>query len=149
MILTFFGHSDFVRTDEYEQKLLAVLEERVGDSPADMYLGGYGNFDSFALDCCKKYKRTHPDIKLVFVTPYLDSRLDEITKLKLYDETIYPPLEHVPKRFAIIKRNEFMVDSADISICYVRHEYGGAYKAYTYARRKNKPLINISKNTVV
>ena len=71
MIVTFCGHSDFTKSAEYEEKILAFLEEKVGDRSADMYLGGYGAFDSFAYECCKKYKTTHPQISLVFVTPYL------------------------------------------------------------------------------
>lgn len=71
MIVTFCGHAHFSKSEEYEQQILAFLEEKVGDQPADMYLGGYGSFDSFAYDCCKKYKATHPNISLVFIAPYL------------------------------------------------------------------------------
>ena len=48
MIITFCGHSAFRGTEEYEQKILDLLKEKVGDSAADMYLGGYGGFDRFA-----------------------------------------------------------------------------------------------------
>ena len=71
MIVTFFGHADFQRTTEYEQKLLTFLEENVGDRAADMYLGGYGNFDAFAYDRCKQYQQTHPNISLYLITPYI------------------------------------------------------------------------------
>ena len=54
MIVAFCGHSSFQRTDEYEQKILAILEENIGEEPAWMYLGGYGDFDEFAYACCKK-----------------------------------------------------------------------------------------------
>ncbi len=64
MIVTFCGHSQFHRTEEYKQKILAFLEEKIGDKFADMYLGGYGGFDDFAYDCCKKCKETHPNISI-------------------------------------------------------------------------------------
>ena len=48
MVVTFCGHAQFSKSEEYEQQILAFLEEKVGDQPADMYLGGYGSFDSFA-----------------------------------------------------------------------------------------------------
>ena len=48
MIVTFCGHAHFSKSEDYEQKILAFLEKKVGDQPADMYLGGYGGFDSFA-----------------------------------------------------------------------------------------------------
>ena len=71
MIISFCGHSDFKSSEKYERQLLSFFEKRVGDSFADMYLGGYGSFDAFALECCKKYKETHSQTSLVFVTPYL------------------------------------------------------------------------------
>ncbi len=72
MVVTFCGHSQFQWTAEYESKVLTILEEKVGNQPADMFLGGYGNFDNFAYNCCKKYKSTHENISLVFVTPYMN-----------------------------------------------------------------------------
>jgi hypothetical protein len=50
------------------------------------------------------------------------------------------------KRYAIIKRNEYMIDESDFIIFYVTHRFGGgAYRALEYAKRKNKQYINISK----
>lgn len=54
MILTFCGHAQFHKIKEYEQKIIAFLEEKIGEQPADMYLGGYGDFCGFAYDCCEK-----------------------------------------------------------------------------------------------
>jgi len=48
MIVTFCGHTQFSKSEEYEQQILAFLEEKVGDQPADMYLGGYGRLEWFA-----------------------------------------------------------------------------------------------------
>lgn len=67
MIITFCGHAQFRATEQCERELLTFPETHVGDSPAQMYLGGYGEFDSFALRCCRKYRETHPQIKLVLV----------------------------------------------------------------------------------
>ena len=52
MIVCFCGHSDFQKSKEYEQKILSFLYEKVGDFPADMYLGDYGNFDHFSYYDC-------------------------------------------------------------------------------------------------
>lgn len=96
MIVTFCGHTQFSKSEEYEQQILAFLEEKVGDQPADMYLGGYGSFDSFAYDCCKKYKETHPNVSLVFVTPYLtiDYQKNHLDYQKTrYDSILYPEIE--------------------------------------------------------
>ena len=62
----------------------------------------------------------------------------------IYDSIVYPPLEKVPFRFAISKRNEWMVDNADIIIGYVKNQYGGAYKILEYAKRQRKNIINLA-----
>ena len=33
-----------------------------------------------------------------------------------YDDVIFPPLESVPRKFAVLKRNEWMVEEADLVI---------------------------------
>ncbi len=62
----------------------------------------------------------------------------------MYDDIIYPPIENAPLRFAIVKRNEYMVDIADLLICFVERKYGGAYRTLLYAGRKKKRIINLS-----
>ena len=142
MTITFCGHSTFNKTDEYEHELLEILENTVGDAPAEFFLGGYGNFDSFAYSCCKKYKGKHPKASLVFVTPYL--RIDP-TYAALYDSVVYPDIEDKPLKFAITYRNKYMVEKSDIVIAFIDHEWGGAYKTYVYAKRKGKRVINLAK----
>ena len=147
MTVTFCGHADFSKSAEYEKKILDFLEERVGNQPADMYLGGYGSFDSFAYDCCKKYKQTHPNVALVFVTPYLSVgyRKNHSEREKAgYDSILYPEIEEKPKRYAIAYRNKYMVEKADYVVAYITHDWGGAYKTYQYAKRKKKPIFNIT-----
>ena len=142
MIITFFGHSDFIKTSELEEKTLSVLSDLVSDEPAELFLGGYGEFDRFALECGKKYKMDHPNVRLVLVTPYLNR---EFCNSAYYDETIYPPIERTPPRFAISKRNQWMIERADGVVVYVNRSLGGAAKALDLARRKNKIIVNIAK----
>ena len=147
MIVTFCGHAQFSKSEEYEKKILTFLEEKVGDQRADMYLGGYGAFDSFAYYCCKKYKETHPNISLVFVTPYLtlDYQKNHLDYQKTkYDSILYPEIEDKPKRFAIIYRNKYMVEMADYVVAYVLHDKGGAYLTYKHAKRKGKEILNLA-----
>ena len=112
MIITFCGHAQFRATEQCERKLLTFLETHVGDSPAQMYLGGYGEFDSFVLRCCRKYRETHPQIKLVLVSPYLSDSYQRnhlCDSESRYDEILYPAIEDKPLRFAIVYRNQYMV----------------------------------------
>ena len=147
MIITFCGHAQYTETHEDEQKLLSLLSDLIGDRHAALYLGGYGAFDAFARKCGKKYQESHPNTRLVFVTPYITesyqkNHLDY--DKELYDEILYPGLEEKPFKFAISYRNKWAVEHADYVIAYVTHAWGGAYQTYRHAQRKQKPLFNLS-----
>lgn len=77
----------------------------------------------------------------VYQQEQIADELDRQYDTSLYDRTLYPALENVPRRFAILKRNEYMVDAADIVVAYVKYEWGGAAKALEYARRRKKQIM--------
>ena len=145
MIITFCGHSNYSANLEDEERLLKLLEIVACGNQVDFYLGGYGGFDSFAFKCATKYKQCHKNAKLIFITPYLDKLLNGRKDIleKCYDEITYPEIERVPQKFAIIKRNEWMVDQADFLFVYVHTHYGGAYRTLLYAHKHKKPYINL------
>ena len=143
MIVTFCGHRQYCREKEDEAKVLAFLEEKIGDSIADIYLGGYGNFDHFAYACSKKYKQTHSNVSLLFITPYLREELLK-EEMQFYDGIIYPEIEDKPLRFAISYRNKWMVEKADYVIAYITHSFGGAYSTYKHAKKCGKPIFNLA-----
>ena len=145
MIITFCGHSNYLSNYEDERRLLNLLEETIQGKKVDFYLGGYGGFDNFALKCAKIYKQRHSNATLVFITAYIDNWLVERKHYleKTYDLIIYPELENVPKKFAILKRNEWMIKQADYVFAYVQTHYGGAYKSLIYAHKQNKPYTNL------
>lgn len=147
MIITFCGHSDYNMCSKDEKSLLKLLESIIQKRDVEFYLGGYGNFDSFAYNCAKKYKAKCKNAKLVFITPYIDGWLDKRKEViqNLYDEILYPELENTPKKFAILKRNEWMIQKADHVIGYVKTHYGGAYRTLLYAKKNNKPYTNLYK----
>ena len=147
MIVTFCGHSDYKESKQDEERIIALLEEFVGDQPAELFLGGYGAFDAFARRCGKEFQKTHPHTRLIFVTPYITEAYQK-THLDYaksdYDEIVYPPIEHVPLKFAVSHRNKWMVEQADLLIACVRHRFGGAYQTYLHAKRKGKRIENIA-----
>ena len=147
MIVTFCGHAQYIASKEDEQKMMALLTSLVGDLPADLFFGGYGSFDSFALHCGKRYQESHPNVKLIFVTPYLTANYQKNhlnCQKDLYDEIIYPHLEEKPLKYAISYRNKWMVEQADFVIAYITHEWGGAHQTYRYAKRNKTPIFNLS-----
>ena len=146
MIVTFCGHRDFVETAEAENQLTMFLEKYARENVRLVcYNGGYGNFDYFAAKCVQRMQEQYSNIRNCLVLPYIDQPfLERIEIFKNhFDETIYPPLESVPRKYAIIRRNEWMVDSADIVIAYVTYSWGGAARTLEYAKRKKKNIIKI------
>ena len=145
MIIAFCGHSSYNCDLADEKRLMDSIENVVKGAQVSFYLGGYGGFDGFARRCAKKYQEKHSNAELVFVTPYLGKWLEERKEIltKQYDRIFYPDIEHVPPKFAILKRNEWMINQADYVFAYVRTHYGGAYKALLYAHKHKKPYLNL------
>ena len=146
MIITFCGHSNCLFSDEEKVKLKQLLIKEIRKNPTcKFYLGGYGDFDSLCLRTLRELKTDFPNIELLFITPYLDKNYSKLELAKYYyDDVIFPPIENVPRKFAILKRNEWMVDSADLVISYVKYSWGGAVKTVEYAKRKKKQIINLA-----
>ena len=144
MIVTFCGHADFSEHQRCRPILLSLLEQKIGEQPTDFYLGGYGAFDAFAYACCKEFQATHPQVKLIYVTPYLaDRHLKALSGQ--YDSILYLPIENAPLKYAVSHRNREMIQRADWVVAYVTRTYGGAYQAYCYAKKKNKKIDNLVK----
>ena len=147
MTITFFGHADFRGNELFEQKIISVLREK---KPDEVFLGGYGEFDRFAYNCTQKYKKSEaPALRVCLITPYLDPKHKKgLSDSYEYDEIIYPPIENIPPRFAISRRNEWMIDNSGCLIAFVERSFGGAYKALKYAEKRKKELINIAQTII-
>ena len=146
MTITFCGHSNFSFDNTVKEKLKELFLQEIRKNPAcKFYLGGYGDFDSLCLNILKEIKIQFSNIELLFITPYLNNNYSKLETAKLYyDGIIYPPLENVPRRFCISKRNEWMVDEADFVIAFVKYSWGGAAKTLEYAKRKKVGFFNLA-----
>lgn len=138
MKITFCGHKDIHDRDAVERWLYDVCRDLILQGAEEFYLGGYGGFDHLSAAVLRELKKTHLQIRLILVLPYLNSSMPT----EGYYETVYPPLESVPKRFAISRRNEWMVQECDTIVAYVTHRWGGAAKTLEYAQRKKKRIIS-------
>ena len=101
MIVTFCGHSNISNIAKIQELLENTLHSLLNQGANQFYLGGYGEFDQLAAKVLFRLKHDYKDIDSVLVLPYLDKRVDS----SFYTRTCYPPIEHAPKRFAIIYRN--------------------------------------------
>ena len=137
MKVTFCGHSIISNKEELSKKLSDTIEELIKEGADVFYLGGYGDFDILSAREVKKAKLKHKSIVSVLVLPYLEHRYNK----ELYDETVYPDIESVPKRYAISARNKWMVDVSDVIVSFVDHDWGGAAKTLEYAKKRGKRII--------
>ena len=147
MIITFIGHSTLSSDKNLTQKLLKTIKDNIqGEEQVSFYCGGYGDFDNLCAATCQKIKMDFSSCEIVYVTPYFSPnhqhKIGRLIDSKLYDKSIYPPIESVPLRLAILKRNEWMISSADLIIACVYHSFGGAYKSLQFALRKKKRVID-------
>lgn len=137
MRVTFCGHKDVYDAEAVEHWLRQVCSDLIAQGADEFLCGGYGRFDYLSATVLRDLKQQHPTIRLILVLPYLNSTI----LTDGYDETIYPPLESVPKKFAISRRNEWMVLESDIIVAYILRDFGGAAKTLQYARRKKKKIV--------
>lgn len=138
MIITFCGHRELYDEKEVKVWLERVTEDLIVKGAETFYLGGYGAFDRLAASVLAEQKKQYPHIELVLILPYLNRRKD----ISPYDSSIYPPLESAPKKLAIVRRNQWMVERADVVVSYVLHSWGGAATTLEYAKQKKKRIIS-------
>ena len=138
MTVTFCGHAQISQSEKIEKWLYDVTQKLIEQGATTFYLGGYGAFDSLAVSVLREQKKQYPQIELILVLAYLNTGRDTSG----YDITVYPPLETVPRRFAISHRNRWMVESADVVVAYVLHDWGVAATTLRCAKQKKKQIIS-------
>ena len=89
----------------------------------------------------KELKAKFPHIRYTVVFAYMP---DEHIREVYGDDTLFPDgMETVPKRFAISKRNDWIVKHSDIAVCYVWKVTGGAAKFKEKAKKKGLRIIDV------
>ena len=139
MICTFFGHKDAPSgiLQDIERAITSLIEKH---TDIGFYVGHNGNFDRMVIGILRHLKKQYPRINYSIVI--YDLKNSEFEEW----ETLYPEgLEKAPKRFAIDRRNTWMVNNSDIVISYITHSYGGAYKFFKMAEKKDLTIINLGR----
>lgn len=148
MVVSFIGHSKISGERRLRLRLKEALIEIIQEKKEErvtFYCGGYGDFDLLCGSVLFELRKEGFALESFYITPYLDSdrRLSDQSFLQQYDGVIYPPLESTPPRFAIVKRNRWIVDESDLLLTYVLYSFGGAAQTRAYAERKGKRILNI------
>ena len=139
----YIGHRETV--ESVSQILAEAVERHITEyGVTDFYVGHYGGFDRLAAQAVKEAKKRHPEIRLTLVLPYHPA-IRPINVPKGFDGSFYPwEDENIPKRLAIIKTNQRMVDTCDYLITYAYHFLGGTGQIVEYARKwERQGLIHV------
>lgn len=141
MTITFFGHRD--APESVKPILKKIILNLINEHKAKMfYVGNNGAFDDMVIQALSEIKKDFPKINFFVVLAYMPK---DNTHIKSYIEhTVYPEeLAFVPKRYAIIKRNIWMIEHADTIITFVNNPFGKATHFKNVAEKKGKNIINI------
>ena len=135
---TFFGHRD--SPSSIKGKLHEEIERLINEKDVNtFYVGTQGNFDRMAYSVLVELRKRYHHIKVYRVLAYMPKPGETDTA-----DTIVPEgIENTHPRYAIVSRNNWMIDHSDYVIAYIRHTFGGAYQAVERAKKKGKILIQI------
>ncbi len=137
---TFFGHRECYGLDI--EVLQTAIENLIGKGVDTFYVGHQGGFDSMVLTCLQNLKKIYQKITISVVLAHLPKQRAEHD---LYaDCSIYPEgLELCHPKFAIERRNRWMIDNSDYCVCYIDQTWGGAYKFVRLAQKRGAAVTNL------
>lgn len=148
--VAFFGHRYIENAFQIEERLDIITERLIHEKEyVEFLVGRNGDFDQYVSSAVLRAKKRYRDDNnfLVLVLPYPTAEYQNNVEYfeKYYDEIeICQKSANVHFKGAIQIRNREMVDRADLIVCCIDHEYGGAYQTIQYAQKKNKKIINLT-----
>lgn len=103
----------------------------------EFIVGHYGNFGRMAARALVEAKQAHPEISLWLLLPYHPAE-QKVEAPEGFDGSFYPEgMEKVPRRVAIVKANQYVVNHVSHIIAYVCYTFGNTGKLLNYARIKH------------
>ena len=143
-----FGHA----TTPYDAISLieAAAEKQYNEQSIRTFIvGNRGNFDSLAATAIKNLKKKYSDISLLLLLAYHPAERP-VHLTEGFDKSYYPLIENVPRQYAIVRANKYMVDTADSIICYV-NRIGNTRKLLEQAQKRQKkegiPIENVAQDS--
>ena len=148
--VAFFGHRYVDNIIKVENLLEEQIQRLIDENEyVDFLVGRNGDFDQCVSSSVLRVRKNHRDdnSSLVLVLPYPTAEYlnnenyfhDYYTDIEIsYAASIAHP------KSAIQIRNREMVDRADLIICYIEHEKGGAWQTVEYAIKQGKTVINLA-----
>ena len=148
--VAFFGHRYVDNIIKVENLLEEQIQKLIDENEyVDFLVGRNGDFDQCVSSSVLRVRKNHrgDNSALVLVLPYPTA---EYLNNENYFHAYYTDIEisHAASmahpKSAIQIRNREMVDRADLIICYIEHEKGGAWQTVEYAIKQGKTVINLA-----
>lgn len=138
---TFFGHRHIY--EKIEVALETLLMKLIENNVSIFYIGSQGDFDHIVINILKSLKNIYPHICYYVVLAYIPTeKNNHITDN--YENTIYPDgLEFVPPKYAILKRNRWMIENSDYVVFYNKNSLSNTAKLKTISEKLGKIVIDI------
>ena len=138
MVCTFFGHKD--APSNIKMRLEEIIEALINEGVKNFYVGNNGNFDFYVQGVLENIVKKHNDIRFSVVL----STINETAIGAKQKYTVFPEgLENALPKFAISKRNDWMINNSQIVITYVRHNFSNSHKWLEKAKKKGLRVINL------
>ena len=139
MVCTFFGHRDAPLTiaDRLENEILALAEKGV----ETFLVGNNGNFDFMVQNILNRISKSRNNMRYMIVL----SRISECAISGNQSFTTFPEgFEKFHPKFAISKRNEYLIKNSNIAIVYLKDKYSNCFKWTNKAISNGLTIINIA-----
>lgn len=144
--IAFIGHREIYGQYRLENKIENIIREKLHIKEyVELYVGRNGDFDISVASATKRAQEAlgHQNSSLILLQPY-PMKDDEYYE-KFYDEVWYPVDPKTHPKAAITKRNQWMIDNADLLVAYVEPDRkGGALTTLNYAEKKGVEIINLA-----
>lgn len=138
MICTFFGHRD--TSEAIKPKLKTTIKNLIDSGVKNFYVGNNGSFD-LMTQCILFELKAQIDIDYRIVLSYINEKAISGNQ----DATIYPEgFEHFPRRFAISKRNDWLIAHSTHLIAHSANALSNSHKWIEKAERKGLTVINLA-----
>ena len=150
--VAFFGHRYVDNILKVESLMEKQIQKLIDENEyVEFLVGRNGDFDQCVSSSVLRVRKNHRDDNsaLVLVLPYPTAEYlnNEESFHKYYtDVEISHTASIAHPKSAIQIRNCEMVDRADLIICYIEHEKGGACQSVQYAIKQGKTVINLAED---
>ena len=147
--VAFVGHRRIDRFFDAEERTESLVKRLLLEHEyVDFLVGRDGDFDQIVASAVRRAKEHIRDdnSSLIWVMAYPKAEYanNEQAFDAYYDEVeVCDESAHGHFKAAIQTRNHKMVDHADLLVCYVENNSGGAYQTMQYALKAGKAVINL------